>query len=309
MAVIFCLVVYPKNQSIKNERHDKATEDLQRAQIEWTKKRQERLDYINNEIVKERKAEKRFMDLNSAMQEYFLVTGRQLEPLPPKPVPSDFYVPSEDHQNRELAFITLSMIRIGAFLWYSDKYDYISYNYMSIYIGNNNNFEDRLKALEAENEYNKVVHGIDHIIDLHLDSSSYKQSMDIDNYFKIKEWHDYSIEQLTVIQQLDKKRPKLSNLNQTQNRRRYVNFENGSHFICSLNLNSPELTVFIAFRMNNIASENLSFFNSIISNTTNRNTAKLITFYKTNSDLDLLISRAHILMSSMAWVKSCYSEN
>ena len=28
---------------------------------------------------------------------------------------------SEDHHNRELAFITLSMIGIGAFLWYSDK--------------------------------------------------------------------------------------------------------------------------------------------------------------------------------------------
>ena len=55
---------------------------MQRAQIEWAKKRQERLDYINSEIAKEHKAEKRFMDLNSAMQQYFIVTGRQLEPLP-----------------------------------------------------------------------------------------------------------------------------------------------------------------------------------------------------------------------------------
>ena len=78
------------------------------------------MDYINNQIIKERKAEKRFTDLNSAMQEYFLMTGRQLEPLQPKPVLSDFYVPSEDHHNRELAFITLSMIGIGAILWYSD---------------------------------------------------------------------------------------------------------------------------------------------------------------------------------------------
>ena len=53
--------------------------------------------------MKQRKAEKRFADLNSAMQQYFLVTGRQLEPLPPKPVLSDFYIPSEDHHNRELA--------------------------------------------------------------------------------------------------------------------------------------------------------------------------------------------------------------
>ena len=89
--------------------------------MEWAEKRQERLDYINNQIIRECKAEKRFTDLNSAMQQYFLVTGMHLEPLPPKPTLSDFYVPSEDHHHRELAFITLSMIRIGAFLWYSDK--------------------------------------------------------------------------------------------------------------------------------------------------------------------------------------------
>ena len=71
--------------------------------------------------MKQHKAEKRFVDLNSAMQQYFLVTGRQLEPLPPKPVLSDFYVQSEDHHSCELAFITISMIGIGAFLWYSDK--------------------------------------------------------------------------------------------------------------------------------------------------------------------------------------------
>ena len=49
--------------------------------------------------MKQRKGEKRFVDLNSATQQYFIVTGRHLEPLPPKPVPSDFYVPSEDHHN------------------------------------------------------------------------------------------------------------------------------------------------------------------------------------------------------------------
>ena len=50
-----------------------------------------------------------------------------------------------------------------------------------------------------------MVHEIDHMSDLHLDSSFYKQSVDIDNYFKIKKWHDSSVGQSTVIQQLDKK--------------------------------------------------------------------------------------------------------
>ena len=89
---------------------------------------------------------------------------------------------------------------------------------MSIYIGNN--FEDRLKALEMENtslrkynEHHKVVHEIDHMSDLHVDSSFYKQSMRVDNYHKVAEWIDSLIGPSTVIQELDKKRPTLSNSN------------------------------------------------------------------------------------------------
>ena len=53
------------------------------------------------------------------MQQYFPVTSRQLEPIPPKPVFSDFYVPSEGHHNRELTFITLTGIL--AFSWHYEK--------------------------------------------------------------------------------------------------------------------------------------------------------------------------------------------
>ena len=98
---------------------------------------------------------------------------------------------------------------------------------MSIYIGND--LEDRLEALEVENaslrkcnEYHQVVHEIDHMSDLHVDSSFYKQSMKLDNYVKIEEWLDSLLDQTTVIQRLNKKRPKLSNRNQTQKRRRYA---------------------------------------------------------------------------------------
>ena len=62
-----------------------------------------------------------------------------------------------------------------------------------------------------------MVHEIDHMSDLNVDSSLHKQSIKLDNYAKIKEWLDSSIGQSTVIQQLDKKRPKLSNQNQMQN--------------------------------------------------------------------------------------------
>ena len=81
---------------------------------------------------------------------------------------------------------------------------------MSIYIGND--LEDRLKALETENEllrkyndYHQVVHEINHMSDLHVDSGFYKQSMKIDNYFKISKWIDSSIGQSTVLQELNKR--------------------------------------------------------------------------------------------------------
>ena len=61
---------------------------------------------------------------------------------------------------------------------------------MSIYIGND--LEDRLKALEAENaslrkynEYWQVADEIDHMSDLHVDSSFYKQSRNLINILKL----------------------------------------------------------------------------------------------------------------------------
>ena len=174
---------------------------------------------------------------------------------------------------------------------------------MSIYIGND--LEDRLKAIEMENtslkkynEYRQVVDEIDHTSDLHLDSSFHKQSMKLNNHVKINEWFDFSIGQSSVIQKLDGKRPTLSNPNQTQNKRRYVNFENGSHFICSLNLHSPELTIFIVFKITGIASGDQEIVNSLIGNSIVDNNklkinAKHISFYKTHSGgLGLLISKA-----------------
>ena len=82
---------------------------------------------------------------------------------------------------------------------------------MSIYIGND--LEDRLEALETENaslrkynEYHQVVDEIDHVSDLHVDSSFHKQSMKLDNCVKIEEGFDSSLGQTTVIQRLDLKK-------------------------------------------------------------------------------------------------------
>ena len=61
---------------------------------------------------------------------------------------------------------------------------------MSIYI--RNHLEDRLQTLEAENaslrkynEYHQVVNEIDHMSDLHVDSSFYKRSMNLTTMLKL----------------------------------------------------------------------------------------------------------------------------
>ena len=85
-----------------------------------------------------------------------------------------------------------------------------------------------------------------------------------------------------------------------QNKRRYIKFENGSHFICSFNLNNPETTVFIIFKITGIASGDQEIFNSLIGNSVIDNgklkiNAKHISFYKTHSGgLGLLISKAQV---------------
>ena len=105
----------------ETKRHDAAIETLQKAQIEWTHKHQQRIDFINNQLRLERKAETKFIELNDAMREYHEVFGHELLPMPQEPVLSDFYTPSDEQHYRELGFIALSMIGIGGVLYYLES--------------------------------------------------------------------------------------------------------------------------------------------------------------------------------------------
>ena len=70
------------NIDTERKRHNAAIEALQKAQIEWTHKHQERNDFINNQLRLERKVETKFAKLNKAMREYHEVFGHELPPLP-----------------------------------------------------------------------------------------------------------------------------------------------------------------------------------------------------------------------------------
>ena len=113
------------NIDAERKRHDAAIEALQKAQIEWTHKCQQRIDFINNQLRLERKAETKFTELNDAMREYHEVFGhelsRALPPLPREPVLSDFYTQTDEQHYRELGFIALSMIGIGGVLYYLES--------------------------------------------------------------------------------------------------------------------------------------------------------------------------------------------
>ena len=82
------------NIDAERKRHDAAIEALQKAQIEWAHKHQQRIDFINNQLRLERKAETKFTELNDAMREYHEVFGHELPPLLREPVLSDFYMNS-----------------------------------------------------------------------------------------------------------------------------------------------------------------------------------------------------------------------
>ena len=113
------------NIEAERKRHDSAIEKLQKAQIEWTHKRQQRIDCINNQLRLERKAETKFTELNNAMRECHEVFGHELsgalQPLLREPVLSDFYTPTDEQHYRELGFIALSMIGIGGVLYYLES--------------------------------------------------------------------------------------------------------------------------------------------------------------------------------------------
>jgi len=93
----------------ERKRHDKAVEQLQVAQAEWSRRRTERLDWINEELRRQSHAVQTFRDVDAAIHEYSQVTGHSLDPLGPKPLLGDYYHPSSSQKDREIAFIMLGM--------------------------------------------------------------------------------------------------------------------------------------------------------------------------------------------------------
>ena len=98
----------------ERKRHDKAVEELQAAHEAWSRRRTERLDWLNEELRRQNHAVKTFRDADAAMRLYAQVSGNtKIEPLEPEPQLSDFYQPSSAQKDREIAFVILGMAATG----------------------------------------------------------------------------------------------------------------------------------------------------------------------------------------------------
>ena len=92
----------------ERKRHDKAVEQLQTAQVAWSRKRTERLDWINEDLRRQGHAVRTFRNVDEAIRQYNLISG-PLEPMEPEPELSDFYLPSPEQRDREIAFVVMGL--------------------------------------------------------------------------------------------------------------------------------------------------------------------------------------------------------
>ena len=98
------------------KRHNLAMEQLSKARVKYARSRQQRLDYINKTLRDQRHAEQTFTDLETAIQRYHEVTGNHFTPLK-EPKLSDFYNPSRQRKDTEIALVIGGMTLVGIFAY------------------------------------------------------------------------------------------------------------------------------------------------------------------------------------------------
>ena len=102
-----------RSSGVDEERkyHDEALEQLQAAQGEWSWRRTERLDWINEELRRQNHAVQTFHDVDAVIREYAQVFGesKMLDSLGPEAKLTDFYMPSSEQKDREIAFVILGL--------------------------------------------------------------------------------------------------------------------------------------------------------------------------------------------------------
>jgi len=109
--------LFGKLGGAERKRHNLAMEKLSKARAEYSRERQQRLDFINQSFQQQRHAERTFSNLGAAMEEYARVTGRALPKLKNPPELADFYAPSEGRKNGEIAFVISGMSLVAIIVY------------------------------------------------------------------------------------------------------------------------------------------------------------------------------------------------
>jgi len=94
-------------------RHDKATEELQKASVEWNKKRSEQLDWINSKLREKNDDRAVFDDVDKALDFYNETNPDGQIIIPERPKLEDFYQPSVEQHYYQVFIATVGGLAIG----------------------------------------------------------------------------------------------------------------------------------------------------------------------------------------------------
>ena len=92
----------------ERRRHNKAMEELASAQDAYERNRVAQLDFINQRLREQSHAAHTFSNVDEAIKEYYVVTGKIIEQSDP-PKFGDFYQPTEKQKIGEITFIVIGM--------------------------------------------------------------------------------------------------------------------------------------------------------------------------------------------------------
>jgi len=97
----------------EKKRHDKALEDYQAAYAKYTCDRTQLLDWIATNAQTKEEAKQNMTNTDYAFKLYSQVHPDEQMVPPKEPKFSDFYQPSEQQKNGELAFVGASALALG----------------------------------------------------------------------------------------------------------------------------------------------------------------------------------------------------
>jgi Flp pilus assembly protein TadB len=105
--------LFSKVHTDEMNKHNLALEQLAKEREEYEKKRQERLDFINDRMREMNHSEQTFSNVDEAMEKYYELTGKPLPELGAEPKLDDFYTVSDSQK-----ILDYTIIVGGLFLTY-----------------------------------------------------------------------------------------------------------------------------------------------------------------------------------------------